>query len=320
MAFAPIDLPIQQMLQTDFITDLSVIHNSNVLLLKDQFELLINNLEIDVNGFTIGTDNAIQSIRTKNLLLKDTGMLFQKGTSNTTIAGLNQDGSGDSLFTIDHIKMNRIATSSIEVNTINVETINTTSISTTGSTTINGPIVQAGPIVESTETANVDFTFDTAVSATSAIGELTLSSTSRNNIYVNIKCKSSTPNRVYDGTIIDTSITDLKLIIKFDGTSPPLQNSTFTIILADVTNDAGASIISATNSPTFLPLIIETESGIELPSGILSSLKLGTNSASLDKLAQANFIYNSGVTFNYMIDPNSNKRLVIKSMVGLDVY
>lgn len=315
MAFAPIDLPIQQMLQTDFITDLSVIHNSNVLLLKDQFELLINNLEIDVNGFTIGTDNAIQSIRTKNLLLKDTGMLFQKGTSNTTISGLNQDGSGDSLFTIDHIKMNRIATSSIEVNTINVETINTTSISTTGSTIINGAIVQAGPIVESTETVPVLFEWDTVTSAT---GDLVLSSTSRNNIYVKIDCQTSGSNKVYNGSTIESAIADFKLIIKFDATSPPLENSTFTIIFADVIA-TGSSIIAKTITP-FLPLIIETESGIELPSGIIPGLKLGTNSASLDKLAQSNFIYNSGATFNYMIDSNSTKRLVIKSMIGLDVY
>jgi hypothetical protein len=304
------------MLQTDFITDLSVIHNSNVLLLKDQFELLINNLEIDVNGFTIGTDNAIQSIRTKNLLLKDTGMLFQKGTANTTIAGLTQDTSFNSLFNIDHIKMNRIATSSIEVNTINVETINTTSISTTGSTTITGPIVQEGPIVESTETILVPFTYDTVSSAT---GELVLSSTSRNNIYVKIDCATSGIDKVYNGSAIETTIADFKLIIKFDTTSPPLENSTFTIIFADVIA-SGSSIIAKTISPTFLPLIIETESSISLPSGILPTLKLGTNSASSDKLAQSNFIYNSGATFNYMIDSSSNKRLVIKSMVGLDVY
>jgi hypothetical protein len=326
MAFAPIDLPIQQMLQTDFITDLSVIHNSNVLLLKDQFELLINNLEIDVNGFTIGTDNAIQSIRTRNLLLKDTGMLFQKGSGNTTIASLIQDGSFESEFNIDHIKMNRIPNSSINVDTITVNTVNTTAVTTSGATTVNGPLIQGGPLVESKETVNVLFEWD---GVTDAVGTIVLSSTSKNNIFVNVLAETlAGGTQVYTGTAINVAIANFKLIIDFDLTSPPVENTTFTIMYADVQeNSTNNSIMLDTMVPTFLPLTIEAGTNpssvnpnLELHSGLAPSKTLGTNVSSTDLLAQANVLYNSGATFNYIIDSNSTERLMIKSMTGLIVY
>ena len=39
MPFSPVDVPIQEMLQSDFIVDLAQIHNTNVLLLKTSWKM-----------------------------------------------------------------------------------------------------------------------------------------------------------------------------------------------------------------------------------------------------------------------------------------
>ena len=57
MAFTPVSIPIQEILLSDFVTDIASISNTNDLLLKDKIEDLINVLEIDLNTISIDTSN-----------------------------------------------------------------------------------------------------------------------------------------------------------------------------------------------------------------------------------------------------------------------
>ena len=53
MAFSPVSLPIQEILLTNFVTDIATISNANDLLLQDKLEDLINLMEIDLNTLAI---------------------------------------------------------------------------------------------------------------------------------------------------------------------------------------------------------------------------------------------------------------------------
>ena len=76
MAFTPVDIPTQEVLETDFVVDLRVISNANTILLKDTLESLINNLEIDVNTLSIGTDTPISFLRSDSVIMEDTGFVY----------------------------------------------------------------------------------------------------------------------------------------------------------------------------------------------------------------------------------------------------
>ena len=323
MAFSPLDLPIQEMLQTDFITDLSTIHNSNVLLLKDQTESLINNLEIDVNNRTIGTDNAIESIKTDNVIIQDDGFLFQKSPGNVMIAKLFKNGPGDSVLNVGHIEMNLLPTSSIAVPIINVDDINIANdITVTGGSTINGALTLGGSLVSSKETVSVLF----ENTGTSAEGTLTLTDTSSNNIYVTVNAETALGGtQVYNGAVLTAGIVDFKLIVDFDVTNPPAQNTTFTIHIVDVIeNNFSSTIITVLNAGT-IPLLIEagtnqsTATNIKLHSDILG-VKLGINFLGTHPLSSSLAVYNSNATFNYIIDQNLDDRLMITSLTGLELY
>jgi hypothetical protein len=317
MAFAPIDLPIQQMLQTDFITDLSVIHNSNVLLLKDQFESLINNLEIDVNGFKIGTDTAIESIKTKNLILQDDGFIFQTGAPNQIKARLYRNGPGDSVLNVDYIEMQH-ATGQINVPNIVIGTqITTPDLTVNNNATVGGSIQRNGAVIESKEDVSVNFTLN----GTEADGIITLTDQSKNNIYVTAAADTT----VYNGTIVPTGA--FNLIIDFDVTAPPAPNTTFTIFLVDIVEAAVStnSILSLANGSN--PFLVKAGTNNNTTNAILlhsdfatSGSKLGINYSGSDPLSNALIVYNSSATFNYIIDPNLNDRLMIKALAGFEVH
>jgi hypothetical protein len=72
MAFSPISLPIQEILLSNFVVDIATISNANDLILKDKVEDLINNLEIDLNGLSIGSDNPINYVKARTFIVQDT--------------------------------------------------------------------------------------------------------------------------------------------------------------------------------------------------------------------------------------------------------
>ncbi len=326
MAFSPINLTIQEILQTDFITDLAQIHNSNVLILKDKLEDLINNFEIDINTISIGVDNPINNINTQNVILQDGGFIFQTGIPNQIIARLEKNGNDESVLNVDHLNVDLIT--SMDDITVNSLTVND-SVSSLGPVVLSNTLKYDSSITESKETVNVDVEYIPA--STYAEGRLTLTDTSRKNIYVNMNCETAPGvSQVYDvpGTSLNPLITEFVLYVDFDVNSPPAQNMTFTIYLIDIIeNTAGASISNAVNV-IFLPFRIDA--GLNLATGstqillhsdfTFQNLFLGVTATNSNIHAQAISEYGANATFNYIIDANTNDRLMLNSYTGMEIY
>lgn len=322
MAFTPLNIPIQEILVTDFITDISQISNSNFLLLEDKLEDLINNFEIDLTGISIGTDTAINSIKTIDLVLQNSGFTFQTGTPTAIIARLSKNGSDKSLLNIDNLTVD-------EATTMDSLTVNDITIA--DSATINGATIFASSLqynaslIESKETVSVTLEFDTVNKAT---GNLTLTSTSDRNIYVTLEAETAVgATQVYNGTIINTSIADLELIVDFDAINPPAANTVFTIHIVDIVENSGfASIITKVNAGSIPTAIIAgtnnaTTNTILMHHDLVAEgQKLSVNYTSGAMFeTEAIKAYGSNATFQYIIDKDLNDRLIIKSAIGLEI-
>ena len=252
MAFTPVSLPIQEILLSDFVTDVASISNTNDLLLKDKLEDLINIFEMDLNTISIGTDNPINYVKAGTVIAQGTGFIFQTNAPVQVISKIEKNVSNESVFIIDRINAN-LSIDSDEF-TANDLTVNT-SLVWDGAATFNSAVNLNGQFVESKEVVTLDLT---KTSATEASARLTLTSSSKKNIFVTLKATTApTLNPVYDGvSAITAGIVGLSLYVDFDATNPPAANSSFTIYLVDVTEEFSAtSIIPAVTSGS-LPVVI----------------------------------------------------------------
>jgi hypothetical protein len=318
MAFSPISLAINEILLTNYVTDIATISNANDLILKDKVEDIVNILEIDIAGISIGTDNPINYLKTKSLVLSDTGFIFQKTGPTTTIASLVKNGSGQSVLTVDKINVNLdLVTDTVNVNTI---TINDAAV-IDGTLALNNVVTFNNAVIESKEVIVLDLI---KASATEAAATLTLSKASKQNIYVKLKATTApTLNPVYDGAAISTGITELTLNIDFDATNPPAENTKFDICIVDAVNETQTfSIISAITTAQLPVLIIggtnqSDSSSITLHDGLSN---VGINPAS--SIIGNNQIteYCNNITLFYLKDASSNDRLLVKGLVGMEVF
>jgi hypothetical protein len=318
MAFSPISLAINEILLTNYVTDIATISNANDLILKDKIEDIVNILEIDTAGISIGTDNPINYLKTKSLVLIDTGFTFQKTGPTTTISSLVKNGSGQSVLTIDKINVNLdLVTDIVNVNTLTVNDAATID----GTLTLNNVITFNNAVVESKEIVVLDLV---KASSTEAAATLTLSNASKQNIYVKLKATTApTLNPVYDGSAISTGITELTLNIDFDATNPPVENTKFDICIVDVVNETQTfSIISAVTVAQLPVLIIggtnqSTSTSITLHNGLSS---VGINPSSLITGNNEITEYCNNITLFYIKDASTNDRLLIKGLVGMEIF
>lgn len=322
MAFTPVEIPIQEILQTDFITDIGQIHNTNVLLLKDKIEDLLNTLEIDINGVTIGTDSPINSIKTVDLVLQDGGFIFQTGNPNDIIARLSKDVNDNSVFDVDFIDVD------VEITAAHA-TFGTLSVgqgSSFNSIDVTNLLRYNGSIVESKETVSALLSKD-LLSPTTAVATVTLTNTSKKNIYINLVAEESlVSTQVWNGSNFGT-VTELILKLDFDASNPPLQNQSFTIHIVDVKGSIGNTSILASIRNTPIAFQIKAGTNQSISQDILLHYGL-TGLAGLTKklglgLAPSNlpiYEYGCNVSFNYIKDNLTKDRLIIQSMIGLQIY
>ncbi|CAB4158554.1 hypothetical protein UFOVP699_17 [uncultured Caudovirales phage] len=317
MAFLPVSLPIQEILLTNFVTDIATISNSNDLLLQAKLEDLINNLEIDITNLSIGTDNAINYIKTQSVIIQDQGFIYQTGNPNQIIAKLEKNISNQSIFTVDILNVNSIA--GLSQVTLNDLTVNT-SLTIDGATTFNNPVTVNSSFIESKEVVTVDLESNSP----EAKATITLSNTSRQNIFVRLKATTApTLNPVYTGTVISPGLTNIALYIDFDATNPPAQNTVFTIHILDIVEaTTQTSIISAVNTAT-LPLRIKPGVNQSTSTNIVmhnNSNSVGVNPASTVTPNKTVAQYGNNATFEYIIDQTLLDRLIIKSMVAMELF
>jgi len=322
MAFTPIDLPIQEILQTDFITDIAQIHNSNVLVLKDKIEDIINILEIDTVGITIGADNPINNLRTQNIIIQDGGFTYRSGIPSQIIAKLDKLGNGQSRFNVDNLEVDFNAT----LNNLTAASATfQNSLTSNGEAVFDSSIKYNESIIESSESIPCDFKFD---GINQAAGRLTLTSTSRRNIYVTASCETALgAEQVWTGSSLNPSISTFGIYIDFDANNPPSPNTTFTIYLVDVVENSASSSIANQVNLSAVPFVFK--SGLNISTGntpiILHNdldalgLSLGINPSSADPLTNQITNCGSNITINYILS-NSVDKLILRSLVGVEVF
>lgn len=317
MPFTPISLPIQQILMTNFVTDIATITNSNTLLLQAKLEDLINDLEIDIANTSIGTTNAINYLKAQSVILQDTGLIYQAGTpSPTIIATLAKNISNESILTVDHIVTNM--TAGFDTITTNDLTVNTTA-TFDGTAEFNAPVTINSSVIESKETVQADLLW-TGTIGTAAEATITLSNTSRQNIFLTLKASTAPdPTPVYDGsTAIDANISEFNIIIDFDVTNPPAQNTKFTIYLVDVIDSIALnSIVTPYVQTAAIPVKFIAGTNLNTTNSII--LHDNTNSVGVPDTTTIQ-IYGTNVTFNYIIDANNDDRLLATSLVGASIF
>lgn len=323
MPFSPVDVPIQEMLQSDFIVDLAQIHNTNVLLLKDKLEDVINTLEIDVATISIGVDNPINNVRTQNLIIQDGGWKLQTGVPNQIIAKLEKNGSNQSVLNVDILNID--LNMSVDDATFNSVTVNTTA-DIAGDATFSGNLAYTGQLAESKEAVSATLEYD---GVSEAAARITLTNTSKTNIYVKLEAETALgATQVWDGAAFVGGVSNLALYLDFDATNPPAVNTSFTVYLVDVVENSGStSLITNVNTAGFEITILP---GLNLSTGSSQillhndfgtlGLKLGINPASTDPLNAALSKYGANATFNYILDEGGDDRLVITSKLGMEVF
>lgn len=329
MAFTPINLPIQEILESDFIVDLRLINNANFLLLKNKIEELINNLEIEVFSGSIGTDNPISFIKTNSLIMQDTGFIFQtNGPLQQIISKLYKNSLDESIFDIDYINVNK----KISVDELLANDITVNNLLVNGESKFNLPVEFKNQVSQSREVVTCLLEKDTS-NPTVAKTRITLTNTSRQNILLKIIAESNTgPTQVFNPLTSDFStINTFEIYLDFDDTNPPSPNSKFNIIIVDVrANDFAQTLLSDSISPTYsqglitvnnIELLIKpginnnTNTNIILDYDLYSiSNKLGISPPDTIKP------YSSKVSLFYIIDENNNDRLLIDNLTNMKIF
>jgi hypothetical protein len=333
MAFTPIALPIQEILLTNFVTDIATISNANDLILQDKLQDLINNFEIDLNTLSIGTDNPINYVRTQTLIIQDTGLIFQTGSPAQIIAKLEKNTNSKSVLTVDYLNINSsIASDSISTNAIVVND----SLTVDGPSVINSSFETKAATISSKEAITLDLTY--SGSGDEATATLNLTNSSRKNIFIKLKASTApTLNPVYDGAGSFTAgIGKIVVYINFDASNPPAQNTEFKIYLVDVVDEVlGASILTSAVNGGLIPTIIR--GGQNLNAAPVAPVYLHNNlgPATYDVGINPNTVtvdtssvlksdtfsrYGHNISLLYILDENSNDRLVITALTGMEFF
>ena len=321
MAFTPVSIPIQEILLSDFVTDIASISNTNDLLLKDKIEDLINVLEIDLNTISIGTDSPINYVKAGTVIAQGNGFIFQTNAPVQVISKIEKNVSNESVFTIDRIDAN--LSIDTDIFTVNNITVNT-ALTSNGAAVFNASLKLNSQFTESKESVTLDLT---KTSATDGSARLTLTSTSRKNIFVTLKATSApTLNPLYDGvSAIVAGITNLAVYVDFDAANPPAPNSSFTIYIVDVIEGITSTSIITAVTLAAIPVVIS--GGFNLNVGPASTILLhdstslvGVNPASSLPSNTQIVQYRNNASLLYIIDQTSNDRLIVTSLVGMELF
>jgi len=321
MAFTPVSIPIQEILLSDFVTDIASISNTNDLLLKDKIEDLINVLEIDLNTISIGTDSPINYVKAGTVIAQGNGFIFQTNAPVQVISKIEKNVSNESVFTIDRIDAN--LSIDTDIFTVNDITVNT-ALTSNSDAVFNASLQLNSQFIESKESVTLDLI---KTSSTDGSARLTLTSTSRKNIFVTLKATSApTLNPLYDGiSAIVAGITNLAVYIDFDAANPPAPNSSFTIYIVDVIE--GITSTSIITAVTLAAIPVYISGGFNLNVGPASTILLHDSTSSVgvnpvSSLPSNTQIvqYRNNASLLYIIDQTSNDRLIVTSLVGMELF
>jgi hypothetical protein len=256
MAFTTVTLNTQPLLETTFVSDMRLILNGNVAIIKAKVEDLFNTFEIDLTNKYIGVDNFFNQVKTNNVILGN-GITFMDSTN--TIASLTKS-AGKSIFSVDKIVIqaggsidmtgtgNAMAVTKFGVGMTLADLQNVTIFPTNGfyvgspTTSVKSQFYgetsfPAQAVTQSTE-GSVHTTITTTpitVSGTDYYyGVLKVSKSSKQFIYVSIKAGDSSPS----------ASKPIILFLYEDSANRPDPGQSFTIVVKDYLNQAGLADVA----------------------------------------------------------------------------
>lgn len=250
MSFTSASLNVQNLLETTFISDMRLIVNANNALFKSQLESLINTFEIDLVNKYLGVDNYFNQVKVNNVVLGNS-ITFMDSTS--TIASLTKS-AGKSTLSVDKIVIqpggsidNSGAANTMVSKRLGIglsladvlaDGFYVGNASTSATSVFYGPVTFAKQsIAQSTETASlyteISSNAVTLTGGTGYYGEVVLSKTSKQFIYVRFKAPVAA---------VPTSSNPIYIGVYESATSVPDAGQSFTIILKEYTNATGTAI------------------------------------------------------------------------------
>lgn len=259
MAFVALSLSTQEILETTYVSDMRIISNSNVGLIKSKLEDLINNLKIDLSDKKIGVDpdttlTPLTELKTKVLTIQN-GQLFFK----------NANGSADLIKfeteTVGNATVGKITTGTLVVNssvqtaglTVSGNTAFTGEVTANGQSNLAGSVNITGSFSNSRE--DVTKTLVAVSGANRAKAEVTLTATSKSLIILTLDASSFYSAGAFQSTIAD----GIDIVLINDSNSPIRPGQEFKIMVRAITHTAGGTTthvsgvyetFAATNSAT----------------------------------------------------------------------
>ena len=248
MAFTNVSLNTQTLLETTFISDMRLILNANVTVVKSKLEDVINTLEIDLVNKYIGVDNYVNQVKTNNVILGN-GITFMDSTN--TIGSLTKS-AGKSILSIDKLIIqaggtidmtgaaNAMAITRLGVGiplaSVTADGFYVGNSSTSVKSQFYGEVsFPAQAITQSTEGSSNTEVTTTAINVGGTdyyYGVLKLSKTSKQFIYVTIKAADNSPS----------SSKPIILFVYEDAASRPDNGQSFTVIVKEYINSSSATI------------------------------------------------------------------------------
>jgi hypothetical protein len=255
MAFTNVTLNTQPLLESTFISDMRLILNANVSVIKGKVEDLINTFEIDLTNKYIGVDNYFNQVKTNNVIL---GNSISFMDSTNTIGSLTKS-AGKSILSIDKLIIQAGGTIDMSgtANTMAIKRLGVgiplASVTAdgfyVGSSTVSVPSQFNGEaafpkqaITQSTEgsTNTVITTSPLTTGGTDYYyGVLKLTKSSKQFIYLTVRSA-------------DTSPSSSKPVIIFTYEDPadrPDPGQTFTVVIRDYQTSAGIDVAVASWGP-----------------------------------------------------------------------
>ena len=241
MAFVALSLSTQEILETTYVSDMRIISNSNVGLLKSKLEDLINNLKIDLSDKKIGVDpdstlTPLTELKTRVLTIQN-GQLYFKNVNGTA------DLIKFETETVNSALVGKITTGTLVANS----SITSAGLAISGTSTFTGAITANGQsnlagsvnITGSFSNSKEDVTKNlVAVSgANRAKAEVTLTATSKSLIILTLDASS-----FYSGSAFQSTITDgIDIVLLNDTTSPIRPGQEFKIMVRAITYTTGGT-------------------------------------------------------------------------------
>jgi hypothetical protein len=296
MAFTPTNLSTTPLLETTFISDMRLIVNSNVTLLRTQIEDVINELQIDLVNKYIGVDSPIGKVYTQDAVVSNQ-ILLKNGTSGgaATIASLTQS-AGVSTFLADNISFTKTIQSTTAGSKVAVPTV--VIGTTTGGAAIGYPTSGGAGIADKglyvgdpdSSTAIPSRFYGEANFAKQAIQQSSVFSRTVQLVdngglysYANLKLAKTDPQFIYLDLILpsgytQTSSKPIWLLLHEDYTTldnRPATGQTFTFIINRIFQSNGTTEVAVTSWPTPQNPSGAATLGINIISGYVQDAAVG---------------------------------------------